>query len=521
MKKIAEIESQRALIQRELDDATTRAEKNQTGQFSTPYELAKAVMVLTSRIATIREPIRFMDPAFGTGVFLSVLLEVFGENDIESTLGFEIDRTHAEAANRIWNDYLGKLRLEDFTQSEPPCNLNERPNLIVCNPPYIRHQHLSVETKGRLKTAAEKRTGVSPDGTMGFFGYYMLLAHSWMARDCIAAWLIPGEFMDTRYGLKIQEYLTSNVELIRVHRFKASDNQFPNVKVDPCVLWIVNRKPSKSHVVPISYGGSLENPETQKLISVSQLKRERKWLKLLLTDNLIQDGNWQLSDLFNIRRGLATGADGFFIMTEDEAEDRGIPRRFLIPILPSPKQIDEDQILADENGQPILDERLFLLSCSLSIEDVREQCPALHEYLRRGEEEGVSEGYLCSKRDPWYSQESRPPPPFLMTYMGRRSKEGGPYRFIVNHSEATATNSYLMFYPKTRFSDEIEGNSELKLEIWRILRSLPQKLLETEGRVYGGGLYKLEPSELSKIDADRIAAALNIDRGVSNLGHPY
>jgi adenine-specific DNA-methyltransferase len=43
---------------------------------------------------------------------------------------------------------------------------------------------------------------------------------------------------------------------------------------------------------------------------------------------------------------------------------------------------------------------------------------------------------------------------------------------------------------------------------WQVLNSIsPDKLL-SEGRVYGGGMFKLEPKELANVDATAIAALI-------------
>ena len=44
-----------------------------------------------------------------------------------------------------------------------------------------------------------------------------------------------------------------------------------------------------------------------------------------------------LGDLFDIKRGVATGANKFFILDEAQGVAEGIPEEFLIPILPSPR----------------------------------------------------------------------------------------------------------------------------------------------------------------------------------------
>jgi adenine-specific DNA-methyltransferase len=107
----------------------------------------------------------------------------------------------------------------------------------------------------------------------------------------------------------------------------------------------------------------------------------------------------------------------------------------------------------------------------------------------------------------WYLQENRKPAIFLCPYMGRiqaQKVDGKPFRFILNHSKAIAPNVYLMMYPKEPLKALMQNNSELIYSIWKALNSIPIQSLIHEGRVYGDGLYKLEPRELANAPADQL-----------------
>jgi hypothetical protein len=106
----------------------------------------------------------------------------------------------------------------------------------------------------------------------------------------------------------------------------------------------------------------------------------------------------------------------------------------------------------------------------------------------------------------WYYQEERAPAPILCTYLGRSdTKSGRPFRFILNHSKAIAANVYLLLYPKSVLANEIARDHALLRKVWRALNELSPESLLGEGRVYGGGLHKLEPNELANVDASAIA----------------
>ncbi len=63
-------------------------------------------------------------------------------------------------------------------------------------------------------------------------------------------------------------------------------------------------------------------------------------------------------------------------------------------------------------------------------------------------------------------------------------------------------------YPTLPLARAMAQDPELIRHVWRALNAItPDKLLR-EGRVYGGGLHKLEPKELANVDASTISKLL-------------
>ena len=159
MDAMTELEERRVVLQRELDRDKTQKERNHLGQFATPTLLAADVLAYVRTLLPEDAPVRFLDPAFGTGSFYTALLRHFPPKRIKAAAGIEIDPHYGNPARELWRSRELKIELGDFTAMKPP----EPPqlfNLIVCNPPYVRHHHMGVEEKGRLQEATARACGV-------------------------------------------------------------------------------------------------------------------------------------------------------------------------------------------------------------------------------------------------------------------------------------------------------------------------------------------------------------------------
>jgi hypothetical protein len=498
-------EQERLALQACLDAEKSQAERNRLGQFATPSGLAEDIVRYAVALLSSADKIHFLDPAFGTGSFYSALLRVVSKKRVAEALGFEIDPHYGKPAAQLWKDIGLVLKLADFTHALP----SPRINVLICNPPYVRHHHLHNGNKTRLQLRTHQASGMKISGLAGLYCHFLGLAHAWMTEGGVAGWLIPSEFMDVNYGDAVKRYLLDRVTLLHIHRFDPNDVQFADALVSSAVVWFRNQRPLADHEVKFTFGGTLFEPRVTRLISARALAREPKWTRFPVADVRGRSDIPILSDFFRIKRGIATGDNNFFIVSEKEIASRGLPMELFTPILPSPRYLPQDEVKARKDGSPDIDRRLFLLDTKLSEEEIRRRFPALAAYLEEGKAKGLQERYLCRHRTLWYSQEDRPPAPIVCTYLGRGdSKSGKPFRFIFNGSRATVANVYLALYPTPLMAREMDRDPSLLRKVWSALNELPADVLLGEGRVYGGGLHKLEPRELSNVTAAFIADLL-------------
>jgi adenine-specific DNA-methyltransferase len=495
MTTLAELTAERLREQARLDADRNTAERNQAGQFATPPALAADIVAAIRDHLPAGEPVHLLEPGVGSGAFIAALLQNPPNGGVERMVGVESDPRFAAVAARLWGPKGLRVLASDFTASKPVGLFN----LLLANPPYVRHHHLEYEQKRRLQTAASAVIGEPVSGLSGLYVYFILLADTWLAPGGMAAWLIPGEVLDVNYGQAVRAYLSRNVDLLQVHRFDASAVQFDDALVSSAVI-IYRKLPPCSQAVRFTHGCSVSAPDGVVAVPRARLLQPGKWGRLLAPTV----PRSRLGDLFTIRRGLATGCNEFFILPRAEAESRRLPTEFLDPILPSPRHVPADVIEGTRDGVPKLSPDLVLLNCRLPEHEVASRYPRLWTYLQEGVRDGIPTRYLCSRRTPWYAQEERPPAPFVVPYMGRGRGGETPFRFILNHSRATTANVYLVLYPRGSFASWMRADPRRIHLVHGALRQIGGQAVADGGRVYGGGLLKVEPGELSALPADTI-----------------
>lgn len=490
-------------MQGEIDSERTAEQRNKDGQFATPPKLARQITEYTLALAPAgRCPLRVLEPSCGSGAFLSAVIAAVETSGIAPQIvGVELDQRFAATARELWGTEA-RIDCGDFL-TWASIEANGEFDLLVANPPYVRHHHLSPELKSAYNAIARTVTGQKVSKLTGLYVYFVLAAHPRLAGGAAASWLIPSEFMTVNYGAALRDFLTRpDVTLERIHLFDPQDAQFEDAIVTSCVVTYRNRPAPRGHHARLTFGGDVGEPHSERLVPVSELRVQPKWSRLFpQVKHQVALSATSLGDYFDVRRGIATGGNSFFIRARREFTDLGIDDEYLTPVLPSPRNLKATRVETDAHGWPQLDTPLALLNCTES--DAAYLPEPVTQYLATAPRE-VRAGYLVGKRSPWYKQEQRPASPILCTYMGRGRSGEQPFRFIRNLSRATATNTYLMLFPKPSLI-ALATDLDVALDVvCDALRELTTGDLTHAGREYGGGLKKMEPKELASLPFDAV-----------------
>jgi hypothetical protein len=76
--------------------------------------------------------------------------------------------------------------------------------------------------------------------------------------------------------------------------------------------------------------------------------------------------------------------------------------------------------------------------------------------------------------------------------------------------KGAAPNVYLMLYPQPLLARQLALNPSALRPMWQALNAIERETLLNSGRVYGGGMHKLEPKELANVPVDELAALVGL-----------
>lgn len=187
----------------------------------------------------------------------------------------------------------------------------------------------------------------------------------------------------------------------------------------------------------------------------------------------------KVGDYFQCRRGIATGANDFFCLSDTLLREHRLSLEHIEPCVT--KATDADGMVFTRNKLDQLvnsDRRCYLLS-------PRTNGAELDSYLRTGQELGIHQRHLPSHRPVWYLPENRAIADVWVAVFSRDT-----VKFILNISGAKNLTCFHGLYARN-------GQTELAPLLVLFLNSSWGRIAFSQvNRFYGDGLNKLEPKDV-------------------------
>ena len=446
----------------------------QNGIHFTPRAIAK-VLVERAIPKNKKKPLDFLDPACGHGALLESAIEFCGEN-YPSSVAEACTFTGCDLFEpRDWLPGSRSLFLKtDFF------NISESQlfDIILANPPYVPYGRVNPDMRGAYYDRISDHFDVPQNSDL--WAYFILQALRHLKAGGTLAAILPWSFLEAHYAKPLRRILSRYFAAIDIRVLTAPVFDSTNTRV--ALVWLRNYGKSSKEIKI----GFAERAEALNGAAPLPLRIWRSNTNLLthgssngeLYGKLDHLGFRELGDYADVRIGVVTGANNFFILPADQARKQGLPVADSEPIFKGVSDLEELSLDQPPNNV---------------IPDFTVGSTATEAYLKEGAEQGIPERSHCQRRLArgleWYEIDTGPPPDAMFTYRVSHT----PF-LALNPNDYQCTNSLHKLF----FKSEVGQPEQRWIQI-SLLSCIGQLCLEQHGRHYGNGLLKIEPSSLKKV----------------------
>jgi tRNA1(Val) A37 N6-methylase TrmN6 len=409
-----------------------------------------------------------IDAGCGAGIFASAILDESGSEGLSLRyLGIEVDPilTLCSAttldligAPRSWKvlfgnflsldqEYLRKIGFSGISR-------------IISNPPYVRFHR--IRGKRNLIATMKRRTGITLSGYSGMHSFFLAQSSALIGDHGKMVFVLPPEVDFINHSSLVLEELSGRFEVkkyatkedLTVFRFQ-SRTQTSNPPLEP-----TGTRVARLH----------------------------------------------LMDIANVRRGISTGANSYFALTDQMVEKWDIPEKWRTRIIPTKIRLPE-QVFGEREWNELRETGWPCWLLKIPRDSTLEQLPmAVKDYIRFGEKDGINLRPTCKFREPWYCVPVTATPDIVFTYMFRERP-----RFIYNQARAHVLTNLLSLVLKVQHTP---GETAMRDLSNLLTENLVAWIGQTgAGRRYAGGLVKFEPGDLRNMPiSSEVLSVLTLPR---------
>ena len=428
-----------------------------------------------------------LEPSCGDGVFLE---QMATEHMLfHHATAVEYEAVEAEKARAI-GLHDSEVINSDFHRF---CLYTEqRFNLVVGNPPFIRYQYYDEEQQvlaGEIfKKAGLKRSKLTNAWVTFVVGCSLLLKETGKM-----GFVIPSELLQVTYAQQLRKYLATSFNKINIISFE--NLVFEEIQQE-VVLLLCERTGTGEHLIEhieVKDAEALQQLDPHRLkLPTKQIdfhadkwtyyfldKEELDFLNKVRVKNMPKIGTYA-----DVEVGITTGSNGYFTVPQGVVDMYQL-HEYARPMVGRSVQVNSLCFTKTDWQQNLANgaKANLLVFTPGAKENGNEGTKA---YIENGEQQGINKGYKTSIRDDWYVIPSIK----LSDALFLRRNNLYP-KFVLNEARAYTTDTMHRVFIK-------EGVNR-KAFVVSYYNSLSFAFAEILGRNFGGGVLELMPSEVEGV----------------------
>ncbi len=470
--------------------AATLSAQRQTGSFYTEQSIAKYMVDWA-----IRSPCdHILEPSFGDGVFIEASAQRIRKlgNKSPNITAVELkEDTFRRFGNKgiditaYHDDYLG-------------VTLHDNVDVVIGNPPYVSLKHLPEDQKRNALNILSNHDIAAPlNGSLWL--PFVLHSVDSLNDGGRLAFVLPFEITYVKYAFEMWNFLAERFGQLTVVRLY--EDFFPDVDVETILLLAEDKGKQTASVEYIIYESIYNmclniamSTNTVKIVDITQNKKP--FISSLITNAQKSNANiiffsdeilTPLVDVCKFKIGYVSADKAFFHPNESTVKKYNLSSNSLVPCIQNGKQINGGTGIGVFVDEGLCASKLYL---PLSPNDQDK------EYIKHGEELGVSKKYKCSHRNPWYITPTVEIPDVILTVFGDLPK------LVINSGGYAVSNSLLC--------GTLKGITAKEL-VARWYNSLTLLSIELSAHSLGGGSFVIIPGEADQLKIVRPLPEANVD----------
>lgn len=459
------------------------AHRKRFAQFFTPEKVAEVMVEWVIKGRTLNE---VLEPAFGLGIFSRLILNQGFNIKVK---GFDIDPIIIEEARQLFDKYPNvSILKEDFLFNDWESQYDG----VLCNPPYFKFHNY--ENKKALNEIQE-RLNIKLNGFTNIYTLFLLKSIYQLREGGRAAFIIPSEFLNSDYGVLVKETLLQSNTLKHIIVFDFTEKVFADALTTSSILFMeksgireginFTKVRDMNQLKEVKTNLSKDHDFFTEKIDAEEIDPRVKWrvyyqkkssdkYKSLIAFNSIA----------KVVRGIATGANDYFTFNESKALTYRVPSEYLMPCITKSKDV-QSPFFTECHFKQLAQNDSFVYLFNANKPPKNQD---VLNYIKLGEEKGIDNKFLTSKRKPWYSSEKRLPSPIWVSVFNRNH-----IKFIRNEAGISNLTAFHCIYLKPNLFGEID----IDILFSYLLTDIAKEIFNDNKREYGDGLNKFEPNDLN------------------------
>lgn len=475
--------------------------KKSLGVFYSPKPLTD----LLSTWAIVSKNNYILEPSFGGCEFLlsayERLIALGGYHAKQQIYGCDIDN---KAFNHLSEKAQHIIEMNNFKEADflslDKKDLHKRGfDVVLANPPYVSLHNMNSKQK---KTISDIQwpPDLNISKRASLWLYFFLHTRKFVREGAREAWVFPKSFIYSDYSHTLREYISKHFDkslilFLRTRIFKSQGAD------EGTIIFLADgwRSAITQGHLTFCEAASIEEISVQiekwknAPTNLSQVRKSnikhyflppdslKVYEKIISKPNVVS-----LGDLAQVKIGLVTGANSFFVLSAQEAKRLNLQSN-VKPIL---SKLTNNHILSLTKQSHKTETkdvaRNMLVVCG---EDYNIKFSPLRSYYATFDRHKRRTNKTFKKRKQWYNAWDENIPDAFLSYMC----DNGP-SLLLNTAGFNCTNTIHRVY----FNAEMDLSAQ-KLLALSMLSTFSQLSAEIEGRSYGSGVLKLEPSAAKRI----------------------